>query len=76
MSHPKANAQLLEAVARFKTAELEAKSARIELANAIETASKNQPMTLLSQLTGINRTTLYWLMNNWRSDSENSNRNH
>lgn len=70
------NAQLLEAVARFKQTESDAKEARVKLADAISTASQKQPMTLLAKLTGINRTTLYWLMNNWRSDSEDRNRKH
>lgn len=65
--------ELVEAAQRLREAEEELKNARKFIANVIARAAKNQQVTRIAQITGINRTTIYWLMNNWGT-SENGHR--
>jgi hypothetical protein len=66
------NKALVEAVDRFKKAEQEVIESRKVVADLLVIASKTQPVTGISILTGINRTTIYWLMKTW-SNSEDRN---
>lgn len=67
---------LLEAVNRLNKIEADFYSTRIEVAKLLKEAAKNEQVTILSQLTGINRTTIYWLINTWSSANDhNDNRN-
>jgi hypothetical protein len=56
------NLSLLEAVNRLRTAEEEVNDAKGTVAQLLKVASSTQPVTTLSRLTGIKRTTIYWLM--------------
>lgn len=66
------NKDLVEAVNRLKEAEQEVIETRRTVADLLVIATKTQPVTGISILTGINRTTIYWLMKTW-SNSENGN---
>ncbi len=66
------NRDLLEAVQKLRKSEQEVVEYRKEVANLLVVASSTQPVTGLSMMTGIGRTTIYWLMRVW-SDSENRN---
>lgn len=65
------NLALMEAVYRLNSAEEEYRKAREEVANLLKEAAATQQVTNLSRLTGINRTTIYWLMNTWSTINEN-----
>jgi hypothetical protein len=67
------NQALMEAVNRLKTAETEVIEAREQVANLFVLAAKTQPVTGLAMMTGIGRTTIYWLMRTWSTNSENRN---
>jgi hypothetical protein len=66
------NKALVEAVDRLKKSEQEVIDNRKVVADLLVIATKTQPVTGISILTGINRTTIYWLMKTW---SKNENRN-
>lgn len=68
------NQALVESVRRLKQAEQELKAARTETATLFKKAALTQPVTSLSRLTEINRTTIYWLIRVW-SESGNSDDN-
>ena len=67
------NMALLEAVNRLRKAEKEVVETRREVADLLVKASATQPVTGLSMMTGIGRTTIYWLMRTWSTNSENRN---
>jgi len=56
------NLSLLEAVDRLRIAEKEMDDAKGTVAQLLKVASSTQPVTTLSRLTGIKRTTIYWLI--------------
>ena len=56
------NLSLLEAVDRLRIAEKEMDDAKGIVAQLLKVASSTQPVTTLSRLTGIKRTTIYWLI--------------
>lgn len=62
---------LMEAVNRLNLIEEEYRSTREEVANLLREAAKTNQVTNLSRITGINRTTIYWLMNTWSTNNEN-----
>ena len=66
------NKDLVEAVDKLKKAEQEVIETRKAVADLLVIATRTQPVTGISILTGINRTTIYWLMKTW-SNSENGN---
>jgi hypothetical protein len=66
------NKDLVEAVDKLKRAEQEVIETRKTVADLLVIATKTQPVTGISILTGINRTTIYWLMKTW-SNGENGN---
>lgn len=65
-----ANTALLEAVARLNSKEEEYRRVRQEVADLLCEAVKTNQVTNLSRLTGINRTTIYWLMHTWSTKNE------
>ena len=65
-------AELVAAVKRFNDADRNRHDFRIEVANALVKASKSQSITSLSLITGINRTTIYWLIETWSDDATNN----
>lgn len=65
---------LMEAVLRFKKAEEEYLEARAVVATLLRDAAKTNQVTNLSRLTRINRTTIYWLINNKARSNINENR--
>lgn len=65
------NMALVEAVNRLNDVEKEYKKVREEVANLLSKAAETQQVTNLSRLTGINRTTIYWLINTWSTRNEN-----
>lgn len=65
------NLALLEAVHRLNAKEKEYQQAREEVANLLKEAAKTNQVTNLSRLTGINRTTIYWLISTWSTKHEN-----
>lgn len=70
------NQALMEAVNRLRQAEKEVIEARSDVANLLVTATSTQPVTGIAMLTGINRTTIYWLMKTWSNIDENRNTRH
>ncbi len=67
------NTALMEAVNRLNSAEEEHRKIREEVANLLREAVKTNQVTNLSRMTGINRTTIYWLINTWSTRDENRN---
>jgi hypothetical protein len=67
------NAALMEAVNRLNSAEEQHRKIREEVANLLREAVKTNQVTNLSRMTGINRTTIYWLINTWSTRDENRN---
>ncbi len=67
------NRDLMEAVYKLRKSEQEVIDSRKEVANLLVIASSTQPVTGLSMMTGIGRTTIYWLMRVWSDNSENRN---
>lgn len=65
------NVALLEAVARLNSTEEEYKRQREEVANLLKEATKTNQVTNLARMTGINRTTIYWLIHTWSTSDEN-----
>lgn len=65
------HAALLEAVTLLNAYEQDYKKQREEVANLLREAMKTNQVTNLSRLTGINRTTIYWLINTWSTNNEN-----
>jgi hypothetical protein len=65
------NTALLEAVGRLNSKEDEYRKAREEVANLLKEAVKTNQVTNLARMTGINRTTIYWLIHTWSTDNEN-----
>ena len=65
------NMALVEAVQHLNKSEEEYRKAREEVANLLKKAAETQQVTNLSRLTGINRTTIYWLINTWSTLNEN-----
>lgn len=75
MSMASKNQALVESVKRLKRAEQELRDARAATATLFEQAARTQPITSLSRLTDINRTTIYWLIRVWsESGTDNDNR--
>lgn len=66
------NPALKEAVKRLQDLEEQYRLAKIEVADLFLVASNTQSITTLSLFTGVNRTTIYWLMRVW---STNANKN-
>lgn len=71
------NGALLASVKKFRDAELELiearrvlDSTRREMATMFSRASSTQPISGLSRITGIKRTTIYWLINNWSTGED------
>lgn len=62
---------LMEAVNRLNLIEEEYRSTREQVANLLKEAAKTNQVTNLSRITGINRTTIYWLINTWSTSNEN-----
>lgn len=69
------NRDLMEAVHKLRHSEQEVVDYRKEVANLLVKASSTQPVTGLSMMTGIGRTTIYWLMRVWSDENSNENRN-
>jgi len=67
-------ADLLESVKRFNDADKARNAFRIEVANALAKAARNTSITSLSLITGINRTTIYWLIATWSDNAVDNNR--
>lgn len=65
------NVALLEAVNKLKSKEEEFQKARQEVADLFKELSKTNQVTNLARLTGINRTTIYWLIHTWSTQDEN-----
>ncbi len=70
------HAALLEAVTRLNTLDEDYKKQREEVANLLRKAMTTNQVTNLSRLTGINRTTIYWLINTWSTKNENGSSQH
>lgn len=70
------NAALLEAVTRLKSSEEEFQKARQEVADLLKELAKTNQVTNLARLTGINRTTIYWLIHTWSTPDENRSTQH
>lgn len=64
--------ELLSAVQRMNAAEKEFQDSRIQVATLLDKAAKTHTVTSLAILTGIGRTTIYWMIHNW-SDERNGN---
>lgn len=69
------NQALLEAVDRLNKLEKDFLETRQNVADLLKKASETQQVTNLARLTGINRATIYWLMNTWSSNANTNNRN-
>lgn len=69
------NQDLIEAVDRLRDAEKSFLEIRQEVADLFCTAARNQQVTQLSIMTGINRTTIYWLMRTWSTNANSVNGN-
>ena len=65
----------MKAVDELRTHEKEVVTSRIEVANLLSQASKAERITDLAELTGIGRTTIYWLIKVWSNDKNDENRN-
>lgn len=66
---PSVNTELVDAVRRLRQAEQEVHDTRIEVAVLLSKAARTQPVTSLSRLTNINRTTIYWLIATWSNSN-------
>jgi len=65
------HAALLEAVLKLNSDEIEYKKQREVVANLLLKAMKTNQVTNLARMTGINRTTIYWLIHTWSTQDEN-----
>lgn len=65
------NTALLEAVRKLNSKEEEFRKAREEVANLFKELSETNQVTNLARLTGIKRTTIYWLISTWSTKDEN-----
>lgn len=65
---------LMEAVHRLREHEQEVVKYRTEVANLLSEAVEKDRVTDLADITGIGRTTIYWLIRVW-SNKPNENRN-
>lgn len=68
------NHDLMEAVEKYNKLEQDFLEIRTQVSNLLKKAAETQQVTQLSRLTGINRTTIYWLINTW-STKNNGNSN-
>lgn len=62
------NLQLLEAVDKLRTIEQEEENARKNVAQLLKIASSTQPVAAISRITGIKRTTIYYLISKYVSE--------
>ncbi len=67
------NQALMEAVDLYNKLDKEYREARQDVADLLKEAAKTQQVTNLSRLTGINRPTIYWLMNTWSRNADSNN---
>lgn len=67
------NKALMEAVDLYNKLDKEYREARQDVADLLKEAAKNQQVTNLSRLTGINRPTIYWLINTWSRPNADTN---
>jgi DNA invertase Pin-like site-specific DNA recombinase len=70
------NQALLEAVDRLNKLDKEFQEARQDVADLLKKAAETQQVTNLARMTGINRATIYWLMNTWSRNADTNNGNH
>jgi len=68
------NDELVEAVTNLRKAERDVIEWRIKVANLLKQAvDGQQSITSLHRQTDIGRTTIYWLINTWSTNSDNRN---
>jgi hypothetical protein len=63
------NQELMEAVKLYNKLDTEYRKTREIVAKLFKEAAKTQQVTNLARLTGINRATIYWLMNTWSNNA-------